>query len=73
LLFSIFAGVVCPRRLSAKATTRAAERSHFGVLAALEERRDANETDVVIPHDGILALIARYLEGVLEHYIVQPH
>lgn len=39
----------------------------LGVFAALEERSDANEANIVVPHDGVLLLIVRNLEGVLEY------
>ena len=36
------------------------------VFAALEERSDANEANIVIPHHNIILVISRYFEGVLE-------
>ncbi len=70
LLFSIFAGVVCivdfqPRH--SRESER--ERSHLGVLAAFKEGRDAHETDVIVPHHSILAIIAWDFERVLKHYV----
>jgi hypothetical protein len=43
------------------------DEANLRVLAALEERSDADETNVVVPEDGILAVLARYFEGVLEY------
>jgi hypothetical protein len=40
----------------------------LGVFAAFEEWRNADETDVVVPKNGVLTFIAGYLEGVLEYY-----
>ena len=38
------------------------------VFAALEEGRNADQADIVIPDDYILAIISGYFEGVLEDY-----
>jgi hypothetical protein len=41
--------------------------TNLGVLAAFEERSDPHQPDVVIPHHGILFVLSRKLEGVLEN------
>lgn len=41
--------------------------SYLGELARLEERGHANETDVVVPDDHILFVLAWYLVRVMEH------
>lgn len=40
--------------------------TNLGVLAALEERSDPYQPNVIIPHDRVLFVISRKLEGVLE-------
>lgn len=42
--------------------------SNLGIFATLEERRDANQADVVIPHDDIFSILAWQSECVLEDY-----
>ena len=43
-------------------------KAYLGVLQSLEERRDADETDLVVPHDMILLLrLLGHVKGVLEH------
>ena len=37
------------------------------ILATFEERRDADESNVVVPHDCISSFLRRDFEGVLEH------
>ncbi len=70
LLFSIFAGVVCIVDFQPRHNQEfEGEGSNLGVLAAFEEGRDAHETDVVVPHHSILAIIAWNFEGVLKHYV----
>jgi hypothetical protein len=41
--------------------------ANLRVLAALEERSDADKTNVIVPKNGILAILAWYFEGVLEY------
>lgn len=43
------------------------DEANLRVLAALEERSDADKTDVVVPKNGILAILAWCFEGVLEY------
>jgi len=43
------------------------------ILAAFEERRNTNESNVVIPEDGIFTLIAGDLERVLKDYRRYQH
>lgn len=63
-IFSILAGVVCEGQVDAVPTGPCA--THLGILAALEEGCHADETNVVVPHDGILSLVAREFENVLK-------
>jgi len=39
----------------------------FGVFATLEERSDANETNIIIPHHNVFLLVSRNFESVLEN------
>lgn len=43
--------------------------THLRVIASLKERRDADETDLVVPHDHVclVGLIGK-AEGVLEDW-----
>lgn len=43
------------------------------ILAAFEEWRNANESNVIIPEDSIFTLIAGDLERVLEDYRRHQH
>lgn len=42
--------------------------AYLGVFTALEKGSNANETDIVVPHHGVLLLIVWNLEGVLKYY-----
>ena len=44
------------------------DETDLAILAALEERRESDKSDIIIPHHGISTLIFRKLERVLEHY-----
>lgn len=41
--------------------------TYLGILATFEKGCHSNEPDIVIPHDGILQVISRSFEAVLEH------
>jgi hypothetical protein len=40
--------------------------ANLGVLATFEERCDAYESDVVVPHHGVLLVVSRDFEYVLK-------
>ena len=41
-------------------------RTDLGILAAFEEGSNADQANVVVPHDSIFLLFTRYLEGILK-------
>ena len=64
---SALAGVVC--WVSVKESTMlGVKRLHLRVLASLEEGSDADESDLVIPHDNMASTVwvTWNAEGVLE-------
>jgi hypothetical protein len=62
---SIFAGVVCEMLIELLEGKRNGI-TDLGVFAAFKKWRDANETDIVIPHHNVILVISRNFEGVLE-------
>lgn len=66
---SIFAGVVYNQyNRSAPISTKELEMelSYLGILATLEERGDANKSNIIIPHNGIVLVITRKPENILK-------
>lgn len=43
--------------------------TYFGVPATFEKRRDPDQADVVVPHNGVFSVFVRHLECVLEYYM----
>jgi hypothetical protein len=43
-------------------------RSHLCIMTALEERCDADQTDIVVPHDSVYLVVVRQFESVLEDF-----
>lgn len=62
-------GWLCLPNSSARQTRifQSVQTTYLGVFATFEKWSHAHETNVVIPHDGILALVTGDFEGVLEH------
>jgi hypothetical protein len=65
LRFKTLAGVVCKR--SEPHLHNYSPSTDLGVLAALEERSDPDQADVVVPHHRIFLVLTGKLEGILEH------
>ena len=64
-MFSILAGVVW--RPSAKGfEVISVVDMYLGILAALEKWSDANESNIIIPHNSVILVISRNFEYVLE-------
>lgn len=43
----------------------------LGKVAALEERGDPDQTDIVIPHHGVLFVVIRLFEDILKDWIAR--
>ena len=44
--------------------------AYLCITKTLEERSDADEANVVVPHDRPLLVVTTNFEGVLKHYIM---
>ena len=42
------------------------KKSDLGVFATLEERSDANKSDIIVPHHRVILVISRNFEYVLK-------
>lgn len=42
--------------------------THLCIFQALEERRNTNKTDIIVPHNSILLLIPRKSENILKNF-----
>jgi len=66
---SIFAGVVCDFiRTFNETSGRKKILADLGVFATLEERRNANKSNIIIPHHSIFLVITRYFKHILKNY-----
>jgi hypothetical protein len=63
---SIFAGVVLESQSHLVFDFRI--MTYLGVFATFEERSHTNETDIVVPHDGILGVVPRDFENILKDF-----
>ncbi|KAK8197928.1 uncharacterized protein BKA78DRAFT_307131 [Phyllosticta capitalensis] len=66
LILKALAGVVCRSTSQQFSRTAGLWVAYLGILAALEEGSDADESDVVVPHDDVLSAFSWDLVRVLE-------